>query len=64
MDEEGRKRIILEDLKKYGESSITESSRRIGMASATVSNYLRELKADGVVVLREVPPRKYYRLSE
>ena len=64
MDEEERKKIILQDLAKNGESSITEISRRVGMAQATISKYLRELKADHEVTLRKVPPLKYYKLSE
>lgn len=64
MDEEGRKKIILQDLQKNGESSITDVSRRIKMSQSTVSKYLRELKNENIVMFRDVPPIKYYKLRE
>jgi len=64
MDEEGRKKIILLDLKTNGESSITDVSRRIKMSQTTVSKYLRELKNENKLAFRDVPPIKYYKLIE
>lgn len=64
MDEKERKRIILQDLKENGESSITDVSRRVGMANATSCKYLDKLLAEKKVTFEEVPPRKYYKFND